>query len=241
MCSTPTVSCPCCTTSGAASSAGKRPPAPSSAAGNSGGRKATPSMRPLRKPSPRPSSSCTAMPTSAEDALAIPVVTGRKTEKEKFAGAEATYTIEAMMKDGKALQSGTSHYFGDKFSRAYDVTFTGRDNKLQYPHPDLLGLHHPPHRRCHHDPRRRQRPHPAPAHRPHPGGGHSRGTAQGRRAGCRLCAGSPPEGHRPALQVRRLRPVQRLEVCRVRDEGCAPPRGDRPQGHREGTVRHRPS
>ena len=67
------------------------------------------------------------------DALAIPVVKGRKTDKEKFAGAEATYTIEAMMKDGKALQSGTSHFFGDKFSRAYDVTFTGRDNKLQYP------------------------------------------------------------------------------------------------------------
>ena len=68
-----------------------------------------------------------------EQDLAIPVVKGRKTDKEKFAGAEATYTIEAMMKDGKALQSGTSHYFGDKFSRAYDVTFTGRDNKLQYP------------------------------------------------------------------------------------------------------------
>ena len=67
------------------------------------------------------------------DALAMPVLKGRKTDKEKFAGAEATYTIEAMMKDGKALQSGTSHYFGDKFSRAYDVTFTGRDNTLQYP------------------------------------------------------------------------------------------------------------
>ncbi len=67
------------------------------------------------------------------DSLAMPVVRGRKTDKEKFAGAEATYTIEAMMKDHKALQSGTSHYFGDKFSRAYDVTFTGRDNKLQYP------------------------------------------------------------------------------------------------------------
>lgn len=65
--------------------------------------------------------------------LAIPVVKGRKTDKEKFAGAEATYTIEAMMHDGKALQSGTSHFFGDKFSRAYNVTFTGRDNKLQYP------------------------------------------------------------------------------------------------------------
>ncbi len=68
-----------------------------------------------------------------EHDLCIPVLKGRKTDKEKFAGAEATYTIEAMMKDGKALQSGTSHYFGDKFSRAYDVTFTGRDNTLQYP------------------------------------------------------------------------------------------------------------
>ena len=68
-----------------------------------------------------------------ENVLAIPVVKGRKTDKEKFAGAEATYTIEAMMKDHKALQSATSHYFGDKFSRAYDVTFTGRDNTTQYP------------------------------------------------------------------------------------------------------------
>ena len=68
-----------------------------------------------------------------ENVLAIPVVRGRKTEKEKFAGAEATYTVECLMKDHKALQGATSHYFGDKFSRAYDVTFTGRDNKLQYP------------------------------------------------------------------------------------------------------------
>ena len=68
-----------------------------------------------------------------ENVLAIPVVPGRKTEKEKFAGAEATYTVECMMKDHKALQGATSHYFGDKFSRAYNVTFTGRDNKQQYP------------------------------------------------------------------------------------------------------------
>ena len=68
-----------------------------------------------------------------ENVLAIPVVRGRKTDKEKFAGAEATYTVECMMKDRKALQGATSHYFGDKFSRAYGVTFTGRDNKLQYP------------------------------------------------------------------------------------------------------------
>ena len=75
-----------------------------------------------------------------EKVLAIPVVRGRKTEKEKFAGAEATYTVECMMKDHKALQGGTSHYFGDKFSRAYDVTFTGRDNKLQYPFQTSWGV-----------------------------------------------------------------------------------------------------
>ncbi len=68
-----------------------------------------------------------------ENVLAIPVIPGRKTEKEKFAGAEATYTVECMMKDHKALQGATSHFFGDKFSRAYNVTFAGRDNKLQYP------------------------------------------------------------------------------------------------------------
>ena len=68
------------------------------------------------------------------------MVKGRKTDKEKFAGAEATYTIEAMMKDGKALQSGTSHYFGDKFSRAYDVTFTGRDNQLHHPYQTSWGV-----------------------------------------------------------------------------------------------------
>ena len=70
----------------------------------------------------------------------MPVVRGRKTDKEKFAGAEATYTIESMMKDRKALQAGTSHYFGDKFSRAYDVTFTGRDNTLQYPFQTSWGV-----------------------------------------------------------------------------------------------------
>ena len=75
-----------------------------------------------------------------EQDLAIPVVKGRKTDKEKFAGAEATYTIEAMMKDGKALQSGTSHYFGDKFSKAYDVTFTGRDNQLHHPYQTSWGV-----------------------------------------------------------------------------------------------------
>ena len=75
-----------------------------------------------------------------EEFLAIPVVKGRKTDKEKFAGAERTYTTEAMMHDGKALQSGTSHYFGDGFARAFDITFQGRDNKPQYPHQTSWGM-----------------------------------------------------------------------------------------------------
>ncbi len=74
------------------------------------------------------------------DSLAIPVIKGQKTDKEKFAGAENTYTVEAIMHDGKALQAGTSHYFADKFSRAFDITFTGRDNKIQYPMQTSWGM-----------------------------------------------------------------------------------------------------
>ena len=75
-----------------------------------------------------------------ENELAIPVIKGQKTEKEKFAGAVSTYTIEAMMHDGKALQSGTSHNFGDGFARAYDVTFTDKDNSIQYAHQTSWGV-----------------------------------------------------------------------------------------------------
>ena len=64
----------------------------------------------------------------AENVLSIPVVKGIKTEKERFAGAEATYTIEALMHDGKALQSGTSHYFGDGFAKAFDIAYTDKNN-----------------------------------------------------------------------------------------------------------------
>ena len=67
-----------------------------------------------------------------EQDLAIPVVKGRKTDKEKFAGAEATYTIEAMMQDGKALQSGTSHFLGQKIDKSFGVTFLNKDNKPEY-------------------------------------------------------------------------------------------------------------
>ncbi|MDO4475476.1 MAG: proline--tRNA ligase [Lachnospiraceae bacterium] len=75
-----------------------------------------------------------------QDVLAIPVVRGRKTEKEKFAGAEATYTIESLMHDGQALQSGTSHNFGSKFAEAYDIQFTDRDNKLKYAYQTSWGM-----------------------------------------------------------------------------------------------------
>ena len=75
-----------------------------------------------------------------EDVLAIPVIKGRKTDKEKFAGAEATYTIESLMHDGKALQSGTSHNFGDGFARAFGVQYTDKDNKLQYVHQTSWGM-----------------------------------------------------------------------------------------------------
>ncbi|MBQ8267612.1 MAG: proline--tRNA ligase [Clostridia bacterium] len=75
----------------------------------------------------------------AEEALAMPVVKGQKTDKERFAGAEATYTIEALMHDGKALQSGTSHYFGDGFSRAFEVQYTDKENKLVHPYQTSWG------------------------------------------------------------------------------------------------------
>ena len=75
-----------------------------------------------------------------ENWLAMPVIRGRKTDKEKFAGAEATYTIECMMHDKKALQSGTSHYFGDGFAKAFDITFSDKNNKLASPHQTSWGL-----------------------------------------------------------------------------------------------------
>jgi prolyl-tRNA synthetase len=74
------------------------------------------------------------------DYMAIPVVKGQKTEKEKFAGAVDTYTVEAMMHDGKALQSATSHYFGDGFAKAFDIQYSDRNNQLQYVHQTSWGL-----------------------------------------------------------------------------------------------------
>lgn len=77
--------------------------------------------------------------TFCEEYLAMPVLKGQKTDKERFAGAVETYTIEAMMHDGKALQSGTSHYFGDGFARAFDMQFADKNNTLQYMHQTSWG------------------------------------------------------------------------------------------------------
>ena len=74
------------------------------------------------------------------ESLAIPAITGQKTEKEKFAGAMETYTIEPMMHNGVALQGGTSHYFGDGFAKAFDITFTDKDNQIKYPHQTSWGV-----------------------------------------------------------------------------------------------------
>ncbi len=75
-----------------------------------------------------------------EKTLNMPVIKGRKTESDKFAGAEATYAIEALMHDGKALQAGTSHYFGDGFAKAFDITYTSKENKLEYVYETSWGV-----------------------------------------------------------------------------------------------------
>ena len=164
-----------------------------------------------------------------ENVLAIPVVPGQKTEKEKFAGAEATYTVECMMKDHKALQGATSHYFGDKFSRAYNVTFTGRDNKQQYPfqtswgsttrmigavimtHGDNNGLVLPP------------------QDRPHSGHHSAHRSAQARRSGSGGAAERAFGERRIPGEGGRFRQLHGLEVRRIRDEGRASAGGVRPE------------
>ncbi|MBQ6043054.1 MAG: proline--tRNA ligase [Clostridia bacterium] len=75
-----------------------------------------------------------------ENSLAMPVIKGRKTESDKFAGAVATYAIEALMHDGKALQAGTSHYFGDGFAKAFNIQYTDKENKKQFPFQTSWGV-----------------------------------------------------------------------------------------------------
>ena len=76
----------------------------------------------------------------AETEMALPVLCGRKSDKEKFAGAQATYSMEAMMQDGKALQAGTSHNFGTNFAKAFDIQYLSREGKLEYVYETSWGV-----------------------------------------------------------------------------------------------------
>ena len=121
------------------------------------------------------------LPRGGGDELAIPVLCGRKTDKEKFAGAVATYSMEAMMQDGKALQAGTSHNFGTNFAEAFDIQYLSREGKLEYVHETSWGIS----TRligaiimAHGDERGLA---PAAPHRAHPDRDRARRRAQGRR------------------------------------------------------------
>ena len=155
-------------------------------------------------------------PDFCEEYLAMPVVRGVKTEKEKFSGAERTYAIECMMHDRKALQAGTSHYFGDGFAKAFDIHFTDKNNQPGHPLRDLLGPVHPAHWRHHHDPRGQQRPGPAPQGSPpsrsssFPLPQHKPGVLEKANE-----AGGAAEGGWVPGEGGRLRAEPRLEVRRV--------------------------
>ncbi len=135
-----------------------------------------------------------------ENFMAIPVIKGIKSPNERFAGAVETYCIEAMMQDGKALQAGTSHYLGQNFAKAFDVTFINRENKPEYVWATSWGSIDPPHRRPHHDALGRQRSGAPAEARPLPGG-HRPHLQECRTAGAgiresRCHHGSPPRpGH----------------------------------------------
>ena len=101
----------------------------------------------------------------AENELAMPVVDGQKSESEKFAGASRTYSIEALMGDGRALQAGTSHNLGQNFAKAFDIQFQGRDKTRAARLDDVVGRVDAADRRRDHDARRRQRADPAAARR----------------------------------------------------------------------------
>ena len=127
----------------------------------------------------------------ASDVAAMPVVTGEKTPGERFPGARRTYTIEGMMRDGRALQAGTSHYMGTNFAKAFDIQYAAESGELELCHTTSWGMSHAHDRRSDHDARRRQGPRPAAAARPLPGGDRS---DRPRRAGRPGAAARPGAG-----------------------------------------------
>ena len=116
----------------------------------------------------------------------MPVIDGQKSESEKFAGASRTYSIEALMGDGRALQAGTSHNLGQNFAKAFGIQFQGRDKTVQHAWTTSWGVLDAADRRRDHDARRRQRPDPAAADRAVSGRDRADSrAATGRRPCCR--------------------------------------------------------
>ena len=179
-----------------------------------------------------------------ENVLAVPVMDGRKSDSEKFAGASRTYSIEALMGDGRALQAGTSHNLGQNFAKAFEIQFQGRDKTRAARLDDIVGRDDAADRRRDHDARRRQRADPAAgdcavAGRDRP---HSARHLEGNRPA--QVRGDPrsADGRRHPREARcRRKPDARLEVLRVRDARRAAAPRDRPEGHREVVGVRRPA
>ena len=165
---------------------------------SSSGRRATPCTRRRRRRRKRPSRCCTCTGASPRRCWPCPSSAGRKSESEKFAGALRTYSIEALMGDGKALQAGTSHNLGQHFATAYGIEFLDKNAEARAALVHVMGHVHAHDRRPDHDPRRRCGTDPAPAGRALPGGDRPHPAAQGRRQ-----RGRPAQGARG--RSRRLR------------------------------------
>ncbi len=188
----------------------------------------------------------------AEDYMAMPVMPGLKTQSEKFAGADDTYCIEAMMQDKKALQAGTSHLLGQNFAKQFDTMFQGRDGARALRLADVVGRLHAADRRADHDPLRRRGAggaaeagrHPL-RDRHHRQGRRARGgEAEGRGDRPRPAQGRPQRHRRrrrvegPGLQVQRVRAAGRLHPHRAGPEG---PGEERLRAGRGATSPRRPT
>ncbi len=173
-------------------------------------------------------------------------IDGQKSESEKFAGASKTYSIEALMGDGRALQAGTSHNLGQNFAKAFEIQFQGRDKTVQHAWTTSWGVTTRLIGARDHDARRRQRLDPAADDRALAGGDRADSARQLERNRAAEVRGDPrsADGGRHSRQARRGRePDARLEVCGIRDARRAAAPRDRSEGHREergvrGAPRH---
>ena len=125
---------------------------------SSSGRRATPRTPPRPRPRRRRARCSASTATFTEEWMAMPVLTGPKTDSERFAGAVRTYSCEALMQDNKALQAGTSHYLGQNFAQGVRRHLPDRGRRARSRLEHLVGRLDAPGRRAHHDPRRRRRP-----------------------------------------------------------------------------------